>query len=282
MSQRGFTLLELLAAIGLAALGLVFLAGAVRVQGSSAVFQVGAADMQQNVRSALDLFRREVRMAGFGMSAVPTATLAPITVPAPAAGDLYNVNLFGNYGAVKSRVRNDIAAGQTIIPLQQLPDGTHCLEQPAGVSEKVFTVGQLIAIESSLLGVAEVRTIAGFNGAVATCTLTVTPALTNAYQAGDPINEIQQVSYRLDGNEVLWRQGVVTADRISSLQMMYILSDGTQVANPAAAIGNLRSATMVLHSQESEHNGMTPQAELGTEVRIRNLAIVRYPNLDNL
>ena len=281
MSQRGFTLLELLAAIGLAAIGLVFLAGAVRTQGSNAVFQVGSADMQQNVRSALDLFRREVRMAGFGMSAVPTVTLAPVVVPAPGGTDLYNVNLFGNYNAVKSRVNADMAASQTSIPLQKY-DATHCLQQPSGVSEKVFTVGQLIAIESSLLGVAEVRTITAFNGAVATCTLTVTPALTNPYQAGDPINEIQQVSYRLDGNQVLWRQGVVMADRISSLQMAYILQDGTQVANPAAAIGNLRSATMVLHSQEDEHNGMTPQAELSTEVRIRNLAIVRYPNLDNL
>jgi prepilin-type N-terminal cleavage/methylation domain-containing protein len=281
MKQRGFTLVELLAAIGIAAIGPVFLAGAARVQGTNAVFQVGNADMQQNVRSALDLFRREVRMAGFGMSAVPTATLAPITVPAPAAGDLYNVNLFGNYNAVRSRVNVDIAAAQTTIPLQKY-DATHCLQQPSGVSQKVFTIGQRIAIESSLLGVAEVRTITGFNGATATCTVTVSPALTNAYQAGDPINEIQQVTYRLDGNQVLWRQGVVMADRISNLQMRYILLDGTQVTDPAASLPSLRSASILLHSQEPIHQGMQPEAELGTEVRIRNLAIVRYPNLDNL
>ena len=279
MNQRGFTLMELLAAIGIAAIGLVFLAGAARVQGSNTVFQVGNADMQQNVRSALDLFRREVRMAGFGMSAVPSATLAPITVPAPGGGDLYNVNLFGNYNAVRSRVNADIAAGLNTIPLQKY-DATHCLQQPSGVSQKVFTIGQRISIESSLLGIADVYVITGFNSAVATCTVTVSPATVHAYQGGDPINEIQQISYRLDGNQVLWRQGVVMADRIDNLQMTYILLDGTQVANPSGSLSTLRSATILLHSQQAIHQGMQPQAELGTEVRIRNLAIVRYPNID--
>jgi hypothetical protein len=199
-------------------------------------------------------------------------------VPVPAAGDLYVVDLFGNYGDVRSRVNDDIAAGQTVIALRKF-DATHCL---SGTPQKTFTVGERISFESSLLGTAEVRTISAFDGAVATCTVTVTPALTNAYQAGDPVNEIQQITYRLDGAQVLWREGVLMADRIDALQMQYILQDGTQVADPAANLASLRSASIRLHSQQAEHDGMRPKAELTTEVRIRNLAIVRYPNLDNL
>ena len=61
-----------------------------------------------------------------------------------------------------------------------------------------------------------------------------------------------------------------------------ILNDGTSVANPAAVLANLRSASVLLHSSMPEHNDLTPQAELQSEVRIRNLAIVRTPSLDIL
>ena len=278
MNRRGFTLVELLAAIGVAAIALTMLATAVRSQGSSAIFQMGSADMQQNVRGALDLFRREVRMAGYGMSAVLTTDLPIITVPAPGAGNLYRVNLRGNFGFVKSRVKTTSAVGATTLAMQPY-SATHCL---SGTPEKRFTVGERVSIESALLGVAEVRTISSFDGTPANCSLTVTPSLTHSYDSGSPINEIQEIQYRLDDARILRREEVVMADQIDALQMMYILKDGTQVANPSAVLGDLRSATINLRSEEDEHDGLTPQAQLDTEVRIRNLAIVRTPALDNL
>ena len=72
------------------------------------------------------------------------------------------------------------------------------------------------------------------------------------------------------------------ADQIDAMQMAYILKDGTVVADPTAVLAELRSATMNLRSEKGEHDGMTPQAQLQAEVRIRNLAIVRTPALDNL
>lgn len=276
MNRRGFTLIELLAAIGVAALALGILASAVRSQGSNAIFQMGAADMQQNVRGALELFRREVRMAGLGMSAVPSATLPILSVPAVGAGEAYRVQLYGNYNSVRTRVNADIAANSTVIPLQRYT-ASACL---SGTPAKVFTTGQRLAVESALLGYAEVRTISAYDAV--NCNVTVTPALTNAYASGSPINEIQQINYVLTTTNVLQRAGVVVADQIDTLQMAYILNDGTQVANPSAVLANLRSATLRMHSVMPERNGLTPEAGLDTEVRIRNLAIVRTPSLDIL
>ena len=59
MNRRGFTVIELLASIGVAAIALVILASAVRSQGQTAMYQTGSADMQQNVRGALEMFRRD-------------------------------------------------------------------------------------------------------------------------------------------------------------------------------------------------------------------------------
>ncbi len=64
--------------------------------------------------------------------------------------------------------------------------------------------------------------------------------------------------------------------------MQYVLLDGTSVADPSAVLANLRSATITLSSEKAEHDGLTPQAALSTEVRIRNVALVRTPALDNL
>lgn len=273
---RGFTLMELLAAISVAAIALVVLASAVRSQGSSAVYQMGSADMQQNVRGALDLFRREVRMAGFGMSAVPTGVLPVLQVPAVAAGQLYRVDLFGNYGSVKSRVGTaGVAGGASNVSLERY-SATDCL--PPG---KSFVLNERVAIESALRGVAEVYAIAGYDSV--NCTITVSPTVVaDGYEFGSPVNEVQQLSYVLDDNDVLWREGVVVADQIDTWQLAYILKDGTSVADPSTNLADLRSASISLRSEMPEHLGMAPKAALQSEVRIRNLDIVREPMIDNL
>lgn len=273
---RGFTLMELLAAISVASIALVVLASAVRSQGSSAVYQVGSADMQQNARGALELFRREVRMAGFGMSAVPSDVLPILRVPAPADGQLYRVDLFGNYGAVKTRVGTAGVAGGAVNVALERYSATDCL--PPG---KAFMLNERVAIESPLRGVAEVYTIAGYD--YVNCTITVSPAIVaDGYEFGSPVNEIQQLSYVLDTDNVLWREDVVVADQIGTWQLDYILKDGTSVANPATNLADLRSASIELQSEMPEHLGMAPKAALQTEVRIRNLDIVREPMIDNL
>ena len=213
-------------------------------------------------------------MAGYGMSAVPSATLPILRVPAVGAGELYRVELYGNYGFVRSRVNADTAASSSTI-LMTPYSATQCLP---GSPAKGFTVGQRVAIESTLLGSAEVRTISAYSAV--NCSITVTAAFTNPYPAGSVIHEIQQVTYILNANNVLQRNGIVVADQIEALQMAYILKDGTEVANPSAVLPDLRSASIRMHSEMVERNGMQPEAELESEVRIRNLAIIRTPAID--
>ncbi len=275
MNRRGFTLIEMLAAIGVASIALVILASAVKSQGSSAVYQMGSADMQQNVRGAVDLFRREVRMAGYGMSAVPSAVLPILQVPTPGADELYRVNLYGNYGFVRSRVNTaGAAAGVTTVPLERYSVAA-CLP---GTPARTFMTNERVAIESPLRAVAEVYTITGYDSV--NCTVSVSPALTASYEYGSPVNEIQVLEYKLDSNNVLFREDVVIADQIDTMLMAYILEDGTSVANPAAVLPKLRSASIDMTSAMAEHDGIAPHAHLQSEVRIRNLDIIREPMID--
>jgi len=262
MNRRGFTVLEMLAAIGIAAVTLVILASAARSQGRSAVFQMGSADMQQNVRSALDLFTREVRMAGYGLTAVPTTTLASVEVLASEGG--YQVRLRGNYGNVRSR---GSAAGSTVT-----------LDATAAPFP-IFLPGKLLAIESQILGVAEVRTIAGYNPG--TGVITLADALGQIYEAGSPANQVDLLDYRLDVAGVLWRGNDPMADQLDILQVAYVLADGTAIADPAGSLDTLRAATIRMHAQKPEHDGLRPQAEFGTEVRIRNLGIAGTPEVSS-
>lgn len=277
MNRRGFTLVELLAAIGVTGIALAMLASGVRSQGSSAMFQMSTADMQQNVRGALEVFRREVRMAGYGMSSVPSAVLPILTTPAPVAGELFRINLFGNFNFVRSRVVDAGVAsgGGTVLLTPSGPAGA-CLP---GSPAKTFTVGQRVSIDSALRGIADVYEVTAYSAV--NCSITVTPNLVAAYDGGSSVNEIQEITYRLDANNVLFREDIVIADQIDLLEMNFILEDGTEVANPSAVLPQLRSAGITLRSETTEHGGLTPQAELQSEVRIRNLDLVRSPMIEN-
>jgi prepilin-type N-terminal cleavage/methylation domain-containing protein len=259
MNRRGFTLLEILVVITVASISLVILATATRSQARSAVFQIGTADMNQNVRSGLDLFTREVRMAGFGMTAVPTNVLAPVEVLHTA--DPLTVVLRANYANVTS---TGFGTASTV-----------ALDATAPALPRPFTVGEKVAIYSEILGVAEARTITAYNSA--TRVITVSPNLTQVYDPGSPINQLNAVTYRLDGASVLWRGTDPVADQVSILQLSYVLQNGTAVADPVGNLDKLRAATFRMKSQKVDQNGLRPQAEFSTEVRIRNLAIAGTP-----
>jgi len=277
MNRRGFTLVELLAAIGVTGIALAMLASGVRSQGSSARYQMDTADMQQNVRGALEVFRREVRMAGYGMSSVRSATLPILTTPAPGADELFRVNLFGNFNFVRSRVIDaGVAAGGATVLLTPSGLAGACLP---GSPAKTFALGERVSIDSALRGVADVYTVTAYSAV--NCSITVTPNLVAPYDGGSSVNEIQEVSYSLGTNNVLSRNDVVIADQIDLLEMQFILEDGTEVANPSAVLPQLRSAGITLRSESTEHDGLTPQAELQSEVRIRNLDIVREPMIES-
>ncbi len=261
LEQRGFTLLELLVAVTVSAIVLTILASAMRSQGRTTIFQTGTADMQQNVRNALSVFRRELRMVGYGMSEVPPDVLAPIEVPVTT--EVYAVRLRGNFDNISSR--GSAAAGTSTVALD------------AGAAPfPLFEVGQRIAIESAILAVAEVRVISGFDAGTGVISLSG-DLLDNTYDPGSRIKQINEVSYVLGADNILRRGAQIIADQMDDLAMQYVLLDGTELADPSGALDLLRAATVDMHVESIEHDGLKPQAEIDTEIRIRNLGIVRTP-----
>jgi Tfp pilus assembly protein PilW len=258
--------MELLVSIGIAAVVLTVLASAMRSQGRSALFQIGTADMQQNVRGALDVFRAELRMAGYGMTSVEPDVLAPLELPALGT-DLYAVTLRGNYLNVQSR--GSAVAGSSTITL----DAGLAAELTA--DGLTFLPGERVAIQSAILGLAEVRVINGYNAGAGT--LTVSAALVNEYETGSVVTQITELAYRLDSDNLLWRNAQLVADQIDLLDLVYVLDDGTEVLDPTAELERLRSATIGMHSEMPEHDGMKPEAGMNTHVRIRNLGLIREP-----
>jgi len=266
LEQRGFTLLELLVAVTVSAIVLTILASGMRSQGRATIFQTGTADMQQNVRNALSVFRRELRMVGYGMSEVPADVLAPIQVPAVGSG--YEVRLRGNFDNIESR--GSAGAGTSTVALD------------AGAAPyPPFEVGQRIAIESAILAVAEVRTISAYDSGTGVISLSGGP-LDNTYDLGSRVRQINEVRYVLGADNIL-RRGTqlvlneIIADQMDAMAMQYVLLDGTELVDPVGALDLLRAATVDMHVESVEHDGLKPEAELDTEIRIRNLGIVRTP-----
>jgi prepilin-type N-terminal cleavage/methylation domain-containing protein len=266
--ERGFTLMELLVAITIAAVVLTGLATAVQSQSRSAIFTLGSADMSQDVRSAINLFKRDVRMAGYNLGAVPTATLAPVVVNANGAGELYHITLRGNYQNVSST--GSAVAGSSTITL----DATAV---PA-CGTVTFTVGKRVTIESKILGVAEVTTISGVN--TPGCTISLATPLVQVYDPGSPVRQIDDVVYILDNLGVLRRNGAPVGDGLTAanaLQVAYILADGSAVSDPSASLDVLRGATIRIQTLGTNNAGLTPQGDASTQVRIRNIGIATIP-----
>ena len=264
--QRGFTLLELLVAITVSAIVLTILASAMRSQGRTTIFQTGTADMQQNVRNALSVFRRELRMVGYGMSEIPVDVLAPIEVPVVGTG--YEVRLRGNFDNIESR--GSAGAGTSTVALD------------AGAAPyPLFEVGERLAIESAILAVAEVRTISAFDPGTGVISVSGGPFV-NVYDTGSRVRQINEVRYVLGADNILRRGNQLTltqiiADEMDAMAMQYVLLDGTELVDPSGALDLLRAATVDMHVESIEHDGLKPQAEIDTEIRIRNLGIVRTP-----
>ena len=293
LNDRGFTLAESLVAITVAGVVLAGLATAVRGQSKSAIFTMGTADMSQNVRGALDLFKRDVRMAGFGMDAIcqtvaqypycPTAAnvLAPVLVEAPAAGEAYRVRLRGAFSSIFTTCPT---APTSCVQTSGSSSASGTITIDPSVPLPTFTVGKYVVIESLILGSGDVRTISAWSSGTRTLTVTPNTLPSGRYVVGSPVRQIDDVLYVLDSQGLLKRTVLasgttndIAADQLTganALTLQFILADGTTVADPSANLATLRGATIRMKAQGPTNSGMTPQTDATAEVRIRNLGIV--------
>ncbi len=259
--QRGFMPLEAL----IAASTFLFILFAVYLvyEASRNTFARGEAktDIQQNARMALSTMEREIRMAGYGVLAVPCPGALPRIVEARPRkitfrADLRNVlpatlTAQANAGASSLTVNttSGIAANDTIY----LTDGATC-------------------------AALTVQTVAGV-------TLTLTTALATAYAIGSQVYRPKDVTFNITGGQ-LTRDEVnpgaapsasppVLAKRVKDQDTFrYFLADNvTEIAanNPVADPTTIRRITITLLTSDTPPGLDLQSYTLTSDVRPRNL-----------
>jgi type IV pilus assembly protein PilW len=230
-SERGMTLIELMVAG--AAFAVISLAGfAVLSTGQrSAVMNDQTVQIQQNVRLAMDLIARDVRMAGFGS---PAAGSLPGCANTINTGDNNPGNDLGPDTIAVMTVFEQVGRLNTAFITGALLD----LGAPSGLA-----IGDVVSLEGAFTGIV---------GAVGINTVTLgnsVVAPTN-YALGAAVVQLKCIKYTVSNNlasppfqllrEVNGGGPVAVVDGIESLQIAYALdanNDGIIDDQPGGLVG---------------------------------------------
>jgi prepilin-type N-terminal cleavage/methylation domain-containing protein len=83
LSQKGFTIIELMVALVLSFILIGAVYGTFTSQQKAYTVQDQVAEMQQNARMAMNILVRDIRMAGYGM---PDTGVSSPSIPSPSWG----------------------------------------------------------------------------------------------------------------------------------------------------------------------------------------------------
>lgn len=254
--EEGNTIAELLAASFLSLLVLSVVFGAVRAQGRSAAIQSGAADAHLTIRGASEILLSDLRMAGFGMLAVPPASdLPPIEVT--RASGTTTLVLRGNFSNATAALAQAAAVG-----------ASQLVVTPTAGSGS-FKSGNRLVVDSGLAS--EVRTITGVSASGSNLTLSLDTPLARSYPIGPDVAQIESVTYAL-ASGVLRRAGQVLADDVTSFDLSFIDQAGTPSASPGTSP---RSAVLNLGARQAAPAADAPKvaSSVSIEAHLRNLAM---------
>lgn len=293
--SKGVTLIELIIALVISA---ILVAGIYRVfihQQKSHATQEQVADMQQNVRVAINRMIREIRMAGFGGK------------NDNVNGDNDIINVFGNVNgfadiinAVDNSPRADNVGNSDEITVVGAYERQGRLDQDGHAGDPTITIIYDDAGKKFDTGTRKYLCINGRDNYVVTAeagnVLTINPTLRRDYGVRDaggnliqpvtPVFLVRAVQYglRVDANgvPVLFRDQNTgggrdtVAEYIEDLQFHYILADTTEVdvpANPKDVRGvriTIQARTRMSDSELKEGGGFRRRT-FDTYVDLRNL-----------
>ena len=292
---KGLTLIELLIALVISA---ILIAGIYRTfvsQQKSYATQEQVADMQQNVRVAINKMIREIRMAGFGGKNENTS------------GNNDIINVFGNV--------NGFANIVNAVDNSPRPDNVGNSDEITivGAYTQIGTIGADVGAGSTTLTVNytggpqfdkgyrkymcingrynyEVVPAAGNPVTLAKTLTNPAGTLNEAHLAGEPVFLIRAIRYglRVDANGVpvlfrdLYPNTVATqrdtvAEYVEDLQLRYVLVDTTEVdvpANPTDVRGvriTVQARTRMSDPDLKDGAGGFRRRTLTTYVDLRNL-----------
>lgn len=285
-STAGVTLIELLIALVISA---ILVAGIYRVfihQQRTYRTQEDVADMQQNVRVAINRMIREIRMAGFGGKNENTK------------GDNDIIKVFINVNTFTNIINpaNDVTVDGIIhdqITLLAAYDQIATLENVVVAGSNSFKVN----FTGSTRFDQPWRRYVCINGRSSyaiipangdTLTLEGLATINENHSAGEPVFLVRAIQYGLrmdNGTPVLFRdlypetggsQRVTVAENIEALQFRYVLADSSEVDIPAdpRQVRGIR-VTLTARTQMSD-------PELKTGGGFRRRALTTYIDLRNL
>ena len=235
--ESGFTLIELMAGLFIALV--IVAAGFTAMTGTNKAAQANdqAADTQQNVRLAMELLSRDIKMAGFDMSgpvgACNTAIVPADNTPAGADTGPDSVSLV-------------VPTTSNLAPLWTL-----AVQVTGPVTTLTLQAGAVAAMQAAGLAVNGVVSIGGAaSGAVTAIagdvlTLANTAGLSAVFPVGTPVYLLQCVNYAISTNPAicgnngpcLVRGGVPIADGIEDIQLSYACDGCNAAVNGGVADG---------------------------------------------
>ena len=252
ISEKGFSLIEMIVAIAISGTILGSMVGAMTAQGRSASYQQGLADAQLTSRAVGYLFQQDVRMAGYGMLGVGAEAGLPPLEYATINGR-QELTLRGAFGDIRSALLATASAGSSTI------------EVAAGAN---FATGEIVLVDSGMSS--ETGVISGVQVVNDALEIQLEGSLAHHYPAGTKVTAIEQVLWVLD-NGVFRRNGSVMGDNLRDLQIDFIAENGDVSATPDEG---LRAVRVSLRSAQATGLPDNPEASsiMQTEVNVRNLA----------
>jgi len=248
-SERGFSLLELMIALGIFAVVSLAAFSVLSSTQKTAVVNDQTVQVQQNVRLAMDLVYRDLRMAGYGN---PPAGSLPCTAPAsaPTPGTANHINTADNTAG--SDNGTDAIAVYTVD--QQIGTLAAAFSSGSAISlanlSQDVANGQVITLEgvftATLSGVVNPGTGTGTASLLEPGTVTAkTIVAPQVFAAGTPVIRLACVTYTVTNIAAsppfqLLRNNVALVDGIESLQLAYGLdadNDG-RIDDQAGGIAN--------------------------------------------
>ena len=260
--DKGVTLIELLIALVISAIIVAALYRAFVSQQKSYAVQERVADMQQNVRVAINRMMREIRMTGFGnvgdVLSQPGGVNGFTEVITPNSGDIAVV---GGFRQISTLAAN-ASGGQNNITLANATDAS----QFDGAIHHYISIGGL-----------ESNTVKSRTGA----DLTLDQRLRVTYPAGTPVFKIHAITYGIrndDGVLVLFRdlysntgssRRETVAENIENVLFEYFDSDGNLLPLPIANPGIIR---MIRVTVRARTNMADPDFKGGDGYRRRTIS----------
>jgi prepilin-type N-terminal cleavage/methylation domain-containing protein len=272
-AQAGFTLVEILVAIGLLAVVMTAIFNLYLGTERSADTQDRIADVQQNIRFALDQVVRDIRMAGF---AVPVTTAAISSGPPnPTVADPFTMRTASTSDKVL-RVRADFTSPAAAGTVQTITIDSDEMAALFAANDAVRIIRPDTQTErlEALFTVEETPTgaaikLRGFSAA----TEYMEGDLIVTSSAGAP--NPQTISYWLENGEI--RRSAnggaarIIGQGVSGFQLSYLLGREDEITGtvPTASLDDIRAVRVTITGQANTREGVKTRT-VSSVVQLRN------------